>query len=406
MSQHNERVYFLDNARSLVVLFVAALHAACAYAGLIVWWPVREPVPGMDLVILFFDFFCMPALFLIAGYFAPISLRRHGFGQFLRGKLRRLGAPLVLLAMFYLPLAAYIGYWTRTANPKGFLDFWLYQLSTAWKPEIELINTMEKVFSTINDFSLSHLWFINLLLVYFLLFALVARCFPALLRRAERPAKLRGALGAIALTMFVAVSSMALVNMATASWSWIRLGGYLLFQPTRLVFYASFFALGAVSERGRWFESTGVPGPLWLWLGLALLSDVGFILLSGRFMAVVGPYPAPLALADAVLRALAALGWTFALLKAALRWGNKPRALFINLSRNSYDIYLLHLPIIIALQFVATFQPLNLFLKSILVGTLGVGVSWLLADRFVRPFPKAATAALLALFLAVCLVLN
>src|SRR5215467_7595189 len=56
---------------------------------------------GFDLVVLFNDSFFMACMFLISGLFVHQSLVRRGSADFLRGRLWRLGVPL-LISIFVL----------------------------------------------------------------------------------------------------------------------------------------------------------------------------------------------------------------------------------------------------------------------------------------------------------------
>ncbi|MBG0776783.1 MAG: acyltransferase [Desulfovibrionaceae bacterium] len=412
MKTEYPRVVFLDNVRTLVVLFVVVLHAACAYAQIIPWWPVQEfpKEPPYSLVILFFDLFCMPVLFFVAGYFAVHSLRRHGAAGFVAAKLRRLGAPLVLLGIFYVPLMSYVGYLRRTPDGWGFFDFWLFQLSTAWKPGFVLFDSPETALPHANDFSQWHLWFISMLLVFFLIYAAAARCCAggeAGARAGEREAA-RG--GEVLLSLLAAgcaaAVGIAASNMVVPNWAWAGVGGYLMFQPSRVGLYAALFCLGLLAARRRWFERGALPGPLWLWGVLAVASSLGFIAAARLLMAAPGHAPAGLALATGGLRALLALAWLVVLLKAAQRWWNAPRPVCADLARSSYDIFLLHLPLVVGLQLAATFLPVDFAVKFVLEFALGAALCWLLSRTLVRPHPTLAACALLLAFLTACLALR
>ncbi|QGY39890.1 acyltransferase family protein [Pseudodesulfovibrio cashew] len=400
-----ERVIFLDVVRTVVVLFVVILHAACSYAEIIPWWSVQEfpKEPAYTLIILFFDLFCMPALFLLAGYFAPESMRRHGTMGFIKAKFRRLGIPFLLLALLFVPVISYIGFIGQTHSEQGFLHFWIFQLTTAWKPILLLLDSAKTAIPHAFDFSQWHLWFISLLLIFFLLYAALRNALPGLFRSLD---KLETGPGRILLYMFLACAISALsdaaINLAVPDWAWAKIGGYLMFQPTRLGLYLTFFLLGVVANHTGWFRSTAIPNPLWLWLMAALALDVAFLAWSRTFIQLTGPAPLSLGLLHATLRAFAAMAWTGVLIKAALRWGNSPGPLKSSLSRSSYDIYLLHLPIVVGLQLLVVTWPVGLFVKFLFVSVAAILVCWQLSRRLVGPHPAIALSALGAYFLALC----
>jgi hypothetical protein len=51
--QPANRIIFLDKIRYAIVIGVVILHAACAYARIIPWWSVRDPLQSafFDLLI-------------------------------------------------------------------------------------------------------------------------------------------------------------------------------------------------------------------------------------------------------------------------------------------------------------------------------------------------------------------
>lgn len=459
MRQHNDRIIFLDNVRTMVVMFVVILHAACAYAEIIPWWPVQEFPKELpySVIILVFDLFCMPTLFFIAGYFAPASFRRNGAWGFIKTKLRRLGVPFVFLSVFYVPIMSYVGYRGRTEQPLGFFDYWLFQLSTAWKPKFVLLDSVEKAAPHANDFSQWHLWFITLLFLFFLAYAIAARIWPALaypakspdatepskgatrLRAAERSAMgevpvglgetgfstdhgtqntgrvsrasrydttSREVLASLLITGLVSTMLVSITNMAIPDWSWANIGGYFLAQPTRLGTYCTLFWLGVLAAHRGWFTRASFPGPLWVWLTVALILDMVFFAILEQFMKTMGPAPLPLAMANGALRSFACLAWLAVLLKIAQRWLKSPHALRAALSRSSYDIYLLHLPVVVGLQLVATTLPLDYFVKFLLIIVCATALCFFLSRELVQARPRRALALLLAVFLTACVVLG
>jgi hypothetical protein len=118
----SSRLYFWDTARAVLVLLVAALHAAAAYCTVLPWWHVRnaDTGPAFDLLLSALDGFLMPTLFFIAGAFAPASLARRGPGTFFRAKILRFVPTLLVFMVTLLPLMTYVGYVSRTPEPMGF----------------------------------------------------------------------------------------------------------------------------------------------------------------------------------------------------------------------------------------------------------------------------------------------
>ncbi len=93
------RLYALDNLRSFIIVLVVVFHAAMSYMLFAPsWWYVVDTKQslGFFCFVMLCDVFMMPAMFLLAGYFALPSLLRKGQDAFARDKAKRVGIPWVV----------------------------------------------------------------------------------------------------------------------------------------------------------------------------------------------------------------------------------------------------------------------------------------------------------------------
>jgi hypothetical protein len=132
-----------------VILVVVAVHSFLAYFSFAPSDPLKPftskpyawvnyPVvdtqrwAGFDLVFLYNENLVLTLMFMMSGWFVWGSITRKGRWPYLRGRLARLGIPLVLAIAFVSPLAYYPAYALREANPNAAdylrqwmsLDFW------------------------------------------------------------------------------------------------------------------------------------------------------------------------------------------------------------------------------------------------------------------------------------------
>jgi len=143
------RLFHLDNLKIFLTILVILHHASIAYGGQ-GDWSVKDP--GVDEISpIFLTFFTavnqsyfMSAFFLLAGYFTPRSLEKKGASPFLRDRLIRLGVPLLV-------------YTTLIINLNRFI------LSVVMKGE---------PFAPRIDYSPGHLWFLQALLIFAVLYVL------------------------------------------------------------------------------------------------------------------------------------------------------------------------------------------------------------------------------------------
>ena len=100
------RLFFLDHLRVFLVVLVVLHHVAVTYGSGARFYYVEpafnDPLAFLSLLVftLVNQSWFMGALFLISGYFTPGSFDRKGSGSFLKGRLTRLGIPL--LAFFFI----------------------------------------------------------------------------------------------------------------------------------------------------------------------------------------------------------------------------------------------------------------------------------------------------------------
>jgi hypothetical protein len=409
-SEQVQRVVFLDKIRYHMVLGVVVLHAACAYATIIPWWSVLDSDRRQifDLLIIVLDVYQMPVLYFVAGYFALSSLQRRGIGGFVAAKLKRLGVPLLLVGILFVPIMPYIGYSLRTDQAVGFFAYWRAQMITAADWHWVHITTPEIAMRHAQDYSQWHLWFISLLLIFFMLTAIVAKALPQLMQRRRVPEAEGNALilTSVVVTGVASAVLMGLVHRVSPDWTWAKIGGFVLVQPTRIPIYIGFFILGFYASKRNWFRSPFFPISPWLWLSAA--SILVFLLLG--VLKTIGDRPAPipwdLALTHSGLRVFSALALLCFFLSAGLRWGQRPTATWRHLHPASYDIYLIHLPIVVIFQMISLYIPIPAGAKFLLIALFGIVVSWSIGHIIIKSYPWLAAGLLIAGFVAASLLIN
>ncbi len=377
-----DRIIFLDKIRYTLVLGVVLLHAACAYAPIIVWWSVRD-LDGtrlFDLLIVILDIFLMPGLFFLAGYFALSSLaKRQGSGQFILAKLKRLGIPLVLVGLFWVPIISYLRYLEDNGVDHSYLSFWWMQMQTVLDFHWVSFVSQEVAIQHINDFSLWHLWFISLLLIFFILTAMVNLL--SLNRFQITPSG--GALSSLSIIRAMIIAAIAgalgfaLVNRFVPSWGWGKIGGFLLIQPTRIPIYIVAYVLGIHSFRHAWFKQQ-FPGKAWLWLAACLVLTWGLLMVLKSIQMSIMLTPWSQALEHGFLRSFAYLAFLGFFLCTAQRFGNQPSLLWRHLHPISYDIYLIHLPLVVIIQWLLYPVSLPIFWKFAITFLSSLMLCWFL----------------------------
>lgn len=390
-----DRLLFLDNLRYLMVLVVVAFHVSAGYSGLNEFY-IETHAGGFFTTLrhLIASIPTMHLLFFVSGYFALPSLRGRGYGQFLGRKLHRLGLPWLLCVLFLGPLMPYLGYYSQSFNgleSDRYWDFWLNFAKSGFRDWLTPV-----VFTTNPQFHQMHYWFLSDLLQFFALFALV----HAIWKRWGRPIDLR-ARGAISYPRELLIAGLALGGVKFVDFAVHLPHGVFAFffnDPLANLFaYGGFFALGVCAHLRGWFADGRAPGlfAFGLLLGLSiLLGGIGFGLY--KFGAERVPNLLFNAL-GALFESLMVLWFLTIAVGLTFRYLNRPSRFNAMLAANSYNVYLVHYPLILVFRLLLLTWEGPVGVKFALVLLLALFVSHLLSQYLIRPFPRLSAAALVGL---------
>ena len=325
------RVHSLDALRAVMMLLGLVLHTALSYVPALSSgeWPYQDPQAseGFGWLVSLIHTFRMPAFFAVAGFFASFLVERRGTGAFLRHRLHRIGVPLVGGWILLFPLGAVA--WVFAASRSG--------VPLAPAPGSEDVG-----------FDWMHLWFLYQLLILSAGAALFR--FGLVRFRPAGAARLAGiarqALGRRWMfPVLVGITALTLIPME--AWELETDGS--LFPPIRLLAaYGVFFVFGWL-ERGRGGSFGHLRDRCLARLG-------GGLFFHTLYLAVIVPYigtaPAEAPVAhNAGMVLLAVSMWLFVLgfLGLFRRWLDAPSPGWRYLSDASYWMYLVHLPLTVAL---------------------------------------------------------
>jgi peptidoglycan/LPS O-acetylase OafA/YrhL len=338
-----QRHHALDAVRASALLAGILLHSTLSF-----WpgfrelrWPISDDSTSLALSGLFFvlHVFRMSLFFVIAGFFAHALLERLGPWGFVKNRLRRIALPLVVAMLVVGPLLILPFVWGQK------------QLGFSGPPAIR---------PPIPDPHMppwGHLWFLYLLLVLYALW-LAAR---AVIGFADRNGALtRGAEGLLGGLVSVRIAPLVLAGPAAAAmfqapwWSMWQgipppIMGFIPNFPALLAFGTAFGFGWFLHRRPGWLD---VMKRDWaLHLSVAVLLTCAALWLIGAYPRVDIPVLPPLerALYAASYNA-AGWFWIFGLIGAAVRFLERPSPRWRYLADASFFVYLVHLPVVYALQ--------------------------------------------------------
>jgi peptidoglycan/LPS O-acetylase OafA/YrhL len=348
-----ERLHALDSLRATAMLLGIVLHAAVSLAPVPIPWPARDVSSGPGFVALlgFIHGFRMQLFFLLAGFFAHLVWQRLGTRAFLAQRAQRIGVPFAAGLLLLIPLIVLLWAWADART------------GSTWVAD-------HRAEQSLLAYPTAHLWFLEMLLILYVLAMLLARFgqWPAIANLLPRiDAAFDWLIGQPWKPLLLAVPTLALLWQGPHLPEIDAAGVRLLPSAAAVAYYALFFGVGWwLHRRIRMVDAMRK----WLlpYLAVAL---VAFVVLGGSLQAAGSPRAAEhwTLLKLTALSAAALYSWcmTFAITGLFLRFAGGHRPWVRYLADASYWWYLLHLPIVIVLQIWIADWPLNGWLKLLMI---------------------------------------
>ncbi|NYD46509.1 peptidoglycan/LPS O-acetylase OafA/YrhL [Actinomadura luteofluorescens] len=354
------RLHYLDSIRIALSALVILHHAAQPY-GPVDWWYVEgEPKARWieDFAVLNAPF-KMSLFFLIAAYFLPAAVDRRHERPYLGPRLRKLGGPILIGFFLVIPVLMFAYYRAfRGYGPIGFGDYYANVYLGAGEEPAGWSGPIWP------DRQFGHLWFIQHLLVYSLLY-LAWRAFADRVRVRRGEEALPGVrdvperVGGLAVLGFAAVVAVgtALLRVRYAVDEWMPVAEIIQTEPADLAQHVPFVVAGVLAYRRGWLET--LPARVgYGWLAAAAALSVGYVAfrsdLTG-FFELSGANAGQFAWAgyETVLCVGFALGMLVLFRDHVRGTGRAQRAA----ADATFAIYLVHLPIVVGLQYLMRDAP-------------------------------------------------
>jgi glucans biosynthesis protein C len=341
------RIYFLDNLKVFLTALVVFHHAAQPY-GPGGSWPIASDTNTLDTIVLGIFMavnmsFFMGLFFLISAYFVPPPLERKGAARFMKDRLVRLGVPILVCMFAVFPVMGYL-----------------------------LFGQLE--------IGLGHLWYLELLLI----FSAVYVAYRQLKKPSSKAKKAFPSTTAIvAFAVAMALISFVVRIIAPVNY-WVPLG---LFEPFHLTQYAMLFAAGIIAYREGWIDAIPKAAAK-LWSRVAILTVI--LLLFVGAVTDSSEFDGGLTIASLLgsfWEAFMCVSMCIALLALFKNRFNSQSPSAKALADNSFTVYLIHIPIVIFLQYLLIGIALDPLIKFVIVGTVGVILSFAISHYGIRRLP-------------------
>jgi peptidoglycan/LPS O-acetylase OafA/YrhL len=369
MRERVERIPGLDALRALAMLLVVALHGAIPYVDVPLGrlpWAVHDGASSLlSHVFWWLHGFLMPLFFLLAGFLAAQVVEQRGARAFLRQRTRRIFAPFVLGCLVLLPITFGV-----------FASGWWLSGDCTWS-EIRRMKFSAHIQPQL--YGPAHLWFLEYLFIYCLAYTALRTVRPAVDGTLSRLAVWHDwLLGSRWRVLWCAVPTALIIALDPDVFTTHRNA----FVPSalRLAHYGVFFAVGAGLYRQRAELSRLLrTGGIYLLLSVPIARCVESLVQAQRGAGLSIVEQAVFAILVALLAWCALFGWLGLCLVAFTR----PRAGIRRLVDASYWAYLVHLPIVAALQIALTQVSVPAVVKCVVASGLTVALCLWSYERLV-----------------------
>lgn len=380
MGLEGNRIFFIDSLKVSLIILVVVHHAGQAY-GPGGWWYFLDD-ESINWLGRFFSVnaaFFMSLFFFLSAYFLPQSIARKGPARFLKERLIRIGIPIILGFLVMIPVLMYFYY----INFRGYepISFFTYYSNIFFGLGDQPADWTGPSWP---DMQFGHLWFLQHLLVYAVVFSIFAFfTTKKFTQKSEGSIKLYQIL-----ILWLIVS---LITFITRIWfpidHWTGFLGVIQTEFAHVPQYVTFFWLGTVAYKRNWLGNfSAKAGYIWLMIGLAIIFILNFAgnvidpyLLKGGFN--LG------SLARSLLETLLCIAMIIGLLilfrekvNGANRWSRI-------LSNNVFVVYFIHVPIVVFLQYTLNNFPISVWTKFIIASLFGIILSFLFSQFVWRKIP-------------------
>lgn len=372
------RLHYLDSIRIALSVLVIVHHAAQPY-GPVDWWYVEGQPKAQwieDFAVLNAPF-KMSLFFLLAAYFLPAAIDRRRERPYVGPRLKKLGGPILVGFFLIIPVLMYAYYvHFRGYGSIGFGDYyWNVYLGEGEEPA----DWSGPIWP---DRQFGHLWFIQHLLVYSLLYLAwraaadrvrVRRLLPAAPGAPAAPQRVSGL--AVAGFAVLVAAGTGLLRIRYPVDEWMPVAEIIQTEPADLAQHIPFVVAGVLAYRRGWLQT--LPARVaYGWLAAAVVLSVGYVAFRNdltAFFEMGGTGPGQFAWAgyETVLCVGYALGM-LVLFRDHVRGTGRLRR---SAADATFAIYLVHLPIVVGLQYLVRAAPLGASGRFLLVAALGFVLS-------------------------------
>ncbi|WP_251519911.1 acyltransferase family protein [Robertmurraya korlensis] len=374
-----QRLDYLDTLKVALTCLVVVHHAGQPYGGSGGFW-YFQPQNGPEIELgRFFAVnagFFMSLFFLISAYFLPSSLRKKGAKKFLRDRFIRLGIPALFGFLIIVPIMMHQYY--LHYRPYADLSFWSYYIHVYFGLSGQPENWSGPSWP---DLQFAHLWFLEHLLFYACIYTLVSRW-----TKNRNNVVTSKPLNHLSILLFAVIVGLLtfVTRIKYPIDHWEGFLGFIQAEYAHVPQYASFFIVGVMASRRNWFTTLSTKiGITWLIIGsfLAGMYYLGLITVETRYGLTKGNF------IYSFYETFLCTGLCLGLIYLFKIMVNQTASFTKTLSANSYAVYIIHVPVLVTLQYWIDRYDISMISQFLFVSLFGMILSFAISHFFLRKLP-------------------
>lgn len=362
-----------------MILLVVVLHAGIVYESILEnSWIVSDTDKSnsIGLIRMYLDLFIMFVIFFISGYFIPESLKRKSNLEFLRSKFKRIMLPWIIAVLTLIPAYKAIFLYSRGLPQEEWYSYFHFFKRAG-----------TDLYFYANNPTQNWLWFLPALFLFQVVYLVMHR---------TKILKVNITLktGIVLTLVFGVLYSMLISTTGLKGWY----HSYIMdFQRERLPIYFLVFLLGSLSNKLNALAPGKKERKLYILSNVALTISLGVYtaVALNLFFNLVDPgrnYYFISSFMDRVIYYTTALLSMFSflhiLIYAFRSYINKENRIMAQLNRSSYQVYIVHVPVLGVIALTMVGFPLPGMVKFLILAALTFTMSNLLVLAYRKVFKQ------------------
>lgn len=368
------RIYYIDNLRTFLIILVVLQHVAIIYGGFGSFYYYEHTNNSvanalLTMLVAINQSFSMGLFFMISGYFTPIALNRKGIKLFIKDRLFRLGIPLIIYLLTFSPILEYIKELTVNSKDYKFLDYYKHEITIGL------------------NIAPGALWFVETLL-FFNAFYIIWTLFKKKLNPQIKCNKTE----VLSSNKILCLIILLMIGSFTTR-IWFPVGNeYYHLQIGYFFQYITMFIIGILAYQKKWLDYLYTVNR-YVWTTITILTIAIFpvvILLCGGLQSDISLFFGGLNIKAVILAtwdSFICVGMSISLLLLFYKKFNFQNRITKIMKDNYFTVYIVHSLLVVLIAYSLKNIHFNPLIKFTLVSVIGILISFLTGHLIVRHIP-------------------